>query len=52
MPQMMPLSWLTLFIFFCMMFMMFNFVNYFSYIPMKLMIEKKMISMKIMNWKW
>nr|AVN67778.1 ATP synthase F0 subunit 8 [Periplaneta brunnea] len=52
MPQMMPLSWLMLFIFFSMMFMLFNFMNYFSYIPMKMLTEKKMINIKIMNWKW
>nr|YP_010620970.1 ATP synthase F0 subunit 8 [Mimosilpha disticha]WAX39340.1 ATP synthase F0 subunit 8 [Mimosilpha disticha] len=52
MPQMMPLSWLTLFIFFLIMFMLFNFINYFSHIPTKLLTEKKMINIKIMNWKW
>nr|YP_009373393.1 ATP synthase F0 subunit 8 [Periplaneta australasiae]AQD17613.1 ATP synthase F0 subunit 8 [Periplaneta australasiae]AVN67767.1 ATP synthase F0 subunit 8 [Periplaneta australasiae] len=52
MPQMMPLSWLMLFMFFSIMFMMFNFMNYFSYIPMKMLTEKKMINIKIMNWKW
>nr|WAX39314.1 ATP synthase F0 subunit 8 [Homalosilpha sp. 1 ZQW-2020]WAX39327.1 ATP synthase F0 subunit 8 [Homalosilpha sp. 1 ZQW-2020] len=52
MPQMMPLSWLMLFIFFLTMFMLFNFINYFSHIPIKLLTEKKMINIKIMNWKW
>nr|YP_054486.1 ATP synthase F0 subunit 8 [Periplaneta fuliginosa]BAD32632.1 ATPase subunit 8 [Periplaneta fuliginosa] len=52
MPQMMPLSWLMLFMFFSIMFMMFNFMNYFSYIPMKMLMEKKMINIKIMSWKW
>nr|YP_010620957.1 ATP synthase F0 subunit 8 [Hebardina concinna]WAX39301.1 ATP synthase F0 subunit 8 [Hebardina concinna] len=52
MPQMMPLSWLMLFIFFSSLFLMFNFMNYFSYIPIKLSTEKKNITMKMMNWKW
>nr|AVN68196.1 ATP synthase F0 subunit 8 [Melanozosteria sp. Cairns, Australia] len=52
MPQMMPLSWLMLFIFFSIMFMMFNFINYFSYIPIKFLTEKKKINIKMMNWKW
>nr|YP_005351194.1 ATP synthase F0 subunit 8 [Periplaneta americana]ADD71929.1 ATPase subunit 8 [Periplaneta americana] len=52
MPQMMPLSWLMLFSFFSIMFMLFNSMNYFSYIPIKSLTEKKMINMKIMNWKW
>nr|AVN67690.1 ATP synthase F0 subunit 8 [Blatta orientalis] len=52
MPQMMPLSWLLLYVFFFIMFMLFNFMNYFSHIPMKSLMEKKMINIKIMNWKW
>nr|YP_010621022.1 ATP synthase F0 subunit 8 [Hebardina formosana]WAX39405.1 ATP synthase F0 subunit 8 [Hebardina formosana] len=52
MPQMMPMSWLNLFIFFSTMFMLFNSMNYFSYIPMNNMTEKKLINTKIMNWKW
>nr|AVN67756.1 ATP synthase F0 subunit 8 [Neostylopyga rhombifolia]WAX39353.1 ATP synthase F0 subunit 8 [Neostylopyga rhombifolia] len=52
MPQMMPLSWLMLFMFFSMMFLLFNIMNYFSHNPMKIFGEKKMINMKSMNWKW
>nr|YP_010621035.1 ATP synthase F0 subunit 8 [Periplaneta svenhedini]WAX39418.1 ATP synthase F0 subunit 8 [Periplaneta svenhedini] len=52
MPQMMPLSWFMLFIFFSITFMLFNSVNYFLYIPAKISMEKKMINMKIMSWKW
>nr|YP_009250314.1 ATP synthase F0 subunit 8 [Periplaneta lateralis]AMW91069.1 ATP synthase F0 subunit 8 [Periplaneta lateralis]AVN67789.1 ATP synthase F0 subunit 8 [Periplaneta lateralis]UEV86525.1 ATP synthase F0 subunit 8 [Periplaneta lateralis] len=52
MPQMMPLSWLMLFLFFSIMFMLFNSMNYFSYIPINLSMEKKMINSKMMNWKW
>nr|AVN68005.1 ATP synthase F0 subunit 8 [Melanozosteria nitida] len=52
MPQMMPLSWLILFMFFSTMFMLFNFINYFSFMPMKLLTEKKSINIKMLNWKW
>nr|AVN67734.1 ATP synthase F0 subunit 8 [Eurycotis opaca] len=52
MPQMMPLSWSLLFMFFSTMFLLFNLINYFSYIPIKTLTEKKMINIKIMNWKW
>nr|AVN67604.1 ATP synthase F0 subunit 8 [Asiablatta kyotensis] len=33
MPQMMPLSWLLLYLFFCLMQLLFNFMNYYSHIP-------------------
>nr|YP_010620931.1 ATP synthase F0 subunit 8 [Bundoksia longissima]WAX39262.1 ATP synthase F0 subunit 8 [Bundoksia longissima] len=52
MPQMMPLSWLMLYIFFSIMFMLFNFINYFSYIPMMVSMKNKMINKKITTWKW
>nr|YP_010238968.1 ATP synthase F0 subunit 8 [Megalinus hunanensis]QTE20683.1 ATP synthase F0 subunit 8 [Megalinus hunanensis] len=51
MPQMAPLSWLTLFIYFTMIFLMFNSMNYFSYkysIKSNLNIKKN----KNFNWKW
>nr|AVN67541.1 ATP synthase F0 subunit 8 [Pycnoscelus surinamensis] len=51
MPQMMPLSWLTLYIFFIMMLMMFSFTNYYSFIPLPSS-TKKTISIKTLNWKW
>nr|WAX39275.1 ATP synthase F0 subunit 8 [Bundoksia longissima] len=52
MPQMMPLSWLMLYIFFSIMFMLFNFTNYFSYIPMMMLMKNKMVNKKITAWKW
>nr|AIS38206.1 ATP synthase F0 subunit 8 [Teslasena femoralis] len=50
MPQMAPLSWLNLFMFFVMVFIMMNALNYFSfsYHPMKKILLKK----KTINWKW
>nr|AVN68156.1 ATP synthase F0 subunit 8 [Ectoneura hanitschi] len=38
MPQMMPLSWLLLFMFFSFVFLLFSFMNYYSMI--------------ILPWKW
>nr|ALO70776.1 ATP synthase F0 subunit 8 [Nudobius lentus] len=51
MPQMAPLNWLTLFIYFTMIFLILNSMNYFSfkYSNMKTSILKK--NNKI-NWKW
>nr|UBN09019.1 ATP synthase F0 subunit 8 [Panesthia tryoni tryoni] len=51
MPQMMPLSWIILYIFFIIILFTFSFINYYSFIPLPLLKEKSMSS-KIMNWKW
>nr|UQJ75251.1 ATP synthase F0 subunit 8 [Paraneotermes simplicicornis] len=52
MPQMMPLSWLTLFIMFSMTLMMFTVMNYYNHIPKTESASKKMIKTKSMDWKW
>nr|WGO57785.1 ATP synthase F0 subunit 8 [Jacobsonina sp.] len=52
MPQMMPLSWLSLYIFFSLMLLLFSFMNYYSHIPQPLSSDKKNIKTKTMNWKW
>nr|YP_009441750.1 ATP synthase F0 subunit 8 [Vincenzellus ruficollis]AOY39295.1 ATP synthase F0 subunit 8 [Vincenzellus ruficollis] len=51
MPQMAPLNWLSLMIYFMIIFMIFNSLNYFSffYTPKTFFIKKKNISI---NWKW
>nr|YP_010501922.1 ATP synthase F0 subunit 8 [Ptomascopus plagiatus]UXC94688.1 ATP synthase F0 subunit 8 [Ptomascopus plagiatus] len=51
MPQMAPMNWLTLFIFFMFIFIIFNSMTYFIYShnPMKTNFNLK--SSKI-NWKW
>nr|AVN68279.1 ATP synthase F0 subunit 8 [Rhyparobia grandis] len=51
MPQMMPLSWFTLFIFFISMLLIFSFINYFSFIPYPSTSIKSLKSMSL-NWKW
>nr|WGO57928.1 ATP synthase F0 subunit 8 [Episymploce sundaica] len=52
MPQMMPLSWLSLYVFFSLMLLMFTFMNYYSHIPQPSSSTKKNINIKSMNWKW
>nr|QIV24825.1 ATP synthase F0 subunit 8 [Archetypus frenchi] len=51
MPQMAPLSWLTLFFVFILVFLIFNIINFFSFIY-----EAKTSATKkediTLNWKW
>nr|YP_009695364.1 ATP synthase F0 subunit 8 [Vesta saturnalis]QEJ81568.1 ATP synthase F0 subunit 8 [Vesta saturnalis]QRG30032.1 ATP synthase F0 subunit 8 [Emeia pseudosauteri] len=51
MPQMAPMMWLNLFMFFIMVFMMFNVMNYFSMIyknkSLNFFLKKTLII-----WKW
>nr|UBN08837.1 ATP synthase F0 subunit 8 [Neogeoscapheus hanni] len=51
MPQMMPLSWTILYIYFIMILFMFVFMNYYSFIPLPKIKEKK-TSFKPFDWKW
>nr|UQJ75199.1 ATP synthase F0 subunit 8 [Kalotermes flavicollis]URH16479.1 ATP synthase F0 subunit 8 [Kalotermes flavicollis] len=52
MPQMMPLSWLTLFIVFSMTLMLFASLNYYSHIPTTKAHVSTKIQVKSTNWKW
>nr|WIW75311.1 ATP synthase F0 subunit 8 [Mecostethus sp.] len=52
MPQMSPMMWLTLFIFFSITLIMFNQFNFFSFKPNMIKSIKKTIKSKNMNWKW
>nr|YP_010709541.1 ATP synthase F0 subunit 8 [Rhagonycha nigroimpressa]WCS40137.1 ATP synthase F0 subunit 8 [Rhagonycha nigroimpressa]WRO44848.1 ATP synthase F0 subunit 8 [Rhagonycha nigroimpressa] len=53
MPQMAPLSWLNLFIYFIMVFMFFNSLNYFFYNKSSISQEKKNLKKMISSsWKW
>nr|AXS66243.1 ATP synthase F0 subunit 8 [Tenebrionoidea sp. 2 KM-2017] len=52
MPQMAPLNWLTLMIYFILIFILFNSINYFSFLynpASKSLSSKKSIQL---NWKW
>nr|AFQ62389.1 ATP synthase F0 subunit 8 [Kateretes pedicularius] len=51
MPQMAPLSWLSLFFYFTLIFLMFNSMNYFSFIY-KNKSSKLNKSMLKYSWKW
>nr|YP_010587278.1 ATP synthase F0 subunit 8 [Allobaccha apicalis]WAB45758.1 ATP synthase F0 subunit 8 [Allobaccha apicalis] len=53
MPQMAPISWLSLFIFFSLIFIMFNLMNYFIYTPLSSKSKNfNKIITNSMNWKW
>nr|QHZ87519.1 ATP synthase F0 subunit 8 [Mesopodagrion tibetanum] len=52
MPQMAPISWTILFIYFVMTLMVFLMMNYYLYTPQ--MKETQLTKIKLMkiNWKW
>nr|YP_063376.1 ATP synthase F0 subunit 8 [Pteronarcys princeps]AAT76651.1 ATP synthase FO subunit 8 [Pteronarcys princeps] len=52
MPQMAPISWLTLFIAFSLILLIFNCMNYYSFLPNTPETRAKSISQTPMNWKW
>nr|YP_008081142.1 ATP synthase F0 subunit 8 [Thyridosmylus langii]AGH27219.1 ATP synthase F0 subunit 8 [Thyridosmylus langii] len=52
MPQMAPISWLTLFLYFSMIFLLFNCLNYFIISHKAPMSESKMFSSNSLVWKW
>nr|YP_010385051.1 ATP synthase F0 subunit 8 [Tropidia scita]UPL65061.1 ATP synthase F0 subunit 8 [Tropidia scita] len=53
MPQMAPISWLSLFLLFSMIFILFNVMNYFIYLPPTPSFKSSdKISVNSMNWKW
>nr|YP_010835992.1 ATP synthase F0 subunit 8 [Rhabdiopteryx christinae]WGC89511.1 ATP synthase F0 subunit 8 [Rhabdiopteryx christinae] len=52
MPQMAPISWLTLFIAFSLILLIFNFMNYYSFLPKTPEISEKKISQTPLNWSW
>nr|YP_009450450.1 ATP synthase F0 subunit 8 [Stegobium paniceum]ARH10873.1 ATP synthase F0 subunit 8 [Stegobium paniceum]QCI56372.1 ATP synthase F0 subunit 8 [Stegobium paniceum]QDH12155.1 ATP synthase F0 subunit 8 [Stegobium paniceum] len=51
MPQMSPLSWTTLFIFFITIFIFTNCLNFFNYMYKSPEVYKFKLNSKI-NWKW
>uniref|UniRef100_UPI003002517D ATP synthase F0 subunit 8 n=1 Tax=Astyliasula major TaxID=2908877 RepID=UPI003002517D len=52
MPQMMPLNWLMLFMFFSILMILFNIMNYYIFINKNPSKIKPKMFMKIMTWKW
>nr|ACC94778.1 ATPase 8 [Drosophila guttifera] len=53
MPQMAPISWLFLFLFFTITFILFCTLNYYSFMPSSpSSTELKKLNLNSMNWKW
>nr|YP_010166780.1 ATP synthase F0 subunit 8 [Scarodytes savinensis]QRV62884.1 ATP synthase F0 subunit 8 [Scarodytes savinensis] len=52
MPQMAPMNWLMLYMFFSMMFIAFNFMNYYMFLICKKTEKTNKIFNKFLNWKW
>nr|AWN56315.1 ATP synthase F0 subunit 8 [Nephaspis sp. DPP-2018] len=51
MPQMMPLNWLSLTIFFLMIFLLVNMMNYYNFFNKPMFLSSNKI-LKNYNWKW
>nr|YP_009266366.1 ATP synthase F0 subunit 8 [Hygrobia hermanni]ANJ70493.1 ATP synthase F0 subunit 8 [Hygrobia hermanni] len=51
-PQMAPMSWLTLYILFLLLFFLFNFMNYYLFLVKNKNNEMKNINKHQFNWKW
>nr|URX53372.1 ATP synthase F0 subunit 8 [Glyptotermes sp. 12 AB-2022a] len=52
MPQMMPMSWLMLFIVFSTALVLFSTMNYYIHNPKNKTTKKNKIKTKNLNWKW
>nr|URX53580.1 ATP synthase F0 subunit 8 [Neotermes cf. meruensis] len=52
MPQMMPMSWLTMFIIFSATLVLFASMNFYTKIMKTKTTTKKTATMKTLNWKW
>nr|ASY98480.1 ATP synthase F0 subunit 8 [Tarachomantis alaotrana] len=52
MPQMMPLSWLTLFTFFSILMIMFNVMNYYASFNKPTSYSSIKTVTKTLTWKW
>nr|AFQ62157.1 ATP synthase F0 subunit 8 [Endomychus coccineus] len=52
MPQMAPMNWINLFIYFVMLFIILNSINYFNYLKMPNLNSNLVSKMLKNNWKW
>nr|AYU71323.1 ATP synthase F0 subunit 8 [Scirtes sp. 2 ACP-2013] len=52
MPQMAPMSWLNLLIYFVLIFLLLNLLNYFLYMKSNKQISSFKKNKISMNWKW
>nr|QAA11056.1 ATP synthase F0 subunit 8 [Stenopus scutellatus] len=52
MPQMAPMLWLYLFIFFISVYLIFLILNFFSKLPSPVSIKKQTKELPSLSWKW
>nr|YP_010166676.1 ATP synthase F0 subunit 8 [Mystonectes coelamboides]QRV62767.1 ATP synthase F0 subunit 8 [Mystonectes coelamboides] len=52
MPQMAPMNWLILYMFFSAIFILFNFLNYYMFLINNKNNTLNKLNMKTMYWKW
>nr|YP_009469773.1 ATP synthase F0 subunit 8 [Eomantis yunnanensis]AVE15777.1 ATP synthase F0 subunit 8 [Eomantis yunnanensis] len=52
MPQMMPMNWVLMFLFFVMIFILFNIMNYFSVYKLPTTKSSVKTLTKTLSWKW
>nr|QUB07062.1 ATP synthase F0 subunit 8 [Lilioceris yunnana] len=52
MPQMAPLNWIMLMIYFIMILLMFNYMNYFIFLYIPKIKNLQKMNFKLINWKW
>nr|YP_010183912.1 ATP synthase F0 subunit 8 [Lispe assimilis]QVG62676.1 ATP synthase F0 subunit 8 [Lispe assimilis] len=52
MPQMMPMNWIMLFIYFIMIFIMFNMMNFFFFMKKLTLPHKTDFIKHLFSWKW
>nr|UPX88450.1 ATP synthase F0 subunit 8 [Oreodytes sanmarkii] len=52
MPQMAPMNWLMLYMFFSLIFILFNFMNYYMFLIFKKSTLSEKFNKKFYSWKW
>nr|AMW68037.1 ATP synthase F0 subunit 8 [Climacia areolaris] len=52
MPQMAPINWLTLFMYFTLLMIIFNSLNYFIFLYKVPSFQKQFNKLNSLNWKW
>nr|QRV62806.1 ATP synthase F0 subunit 8 [Neoporus sp. NHM-IR594] len=52
MPQMAPMNWIILYIFFSFMFIMFNFVNFYLFLIKNKYNQITDMKINLFSWKW
>nr|AMW67855.1 ATP synthase F0 subunit 8 [Nevrorthus apatelios] len=52
MPQMAPISWLTLFMYFTILMLTFSMMNYYIFLYKSPLSKKMSFDINSLNWKW